>query len=265
MAEHAQIPYELNPDRPSGARAQNFLLGGSANLASDRALARRVLAVAPEIRLYALAGRACLHRVVRMCLAAGVRQFLDIGCGIPTDGNTHEIAQRAAPEARVMYIDSEPVAVTHGELLLEGNPNAAIVRADLRDTARVLTETRRLLDLAQPVAVLMFSVLHFVPEEDDPAALLTRYLDAVPSGSYLALTHLTADHAPETMRAVFALLQESQLPGTPRSRAALEKLLAHLDLLEPGIVPITEWRPDPADPELKLTRPLGYAAVARKP
>ncbi|MCI2421777.1 SAM-dependent methyltransferase [Saccharopolyspora sp. K220] len=267
MSEHAKLPQDLDPDRPSGARIYDFFLGGSSNFTSDRMLARRVLAVAPDMRRNAVANRACLHRVVRMCLAAGVRQFLDIGCGIPTIGTPHEVAQRLDPSARVVYVDNEPVAVTHGELVLAGNPNAAIVRADLRDTEEVLTAdaTRRLLDFDRPVAVLMFAVLHHISDRDDPAGTLRSYLAALAPGSFLALTHLTADHAPEAMRAVTELLLDSQHPGTPRSKAYLESLLDGLELLEPGVVPIAEWRPEHGDADLATAAPLGYAAVARKP
>jgi SAM-dependent methyltransferase len=267
MSEHAQLPQDLDPDRPSGARVHDFFLGGSSNFASDRDLARRALAVAPDIRLNALANRACLHRVVRMCLAQGVRQFLDIGCGIPTIGTTHEVAQQPDPTARVVYVDIEPVVVTHGELLLEDNPNASIVRADLRDIEQVLAAdgARELLDFDQPVAALMFAVLHHIPDRDDPATLIRGYLDVLAPGSFLALTHLTAEHAPETMGAVFDLLENSRHPGTPRSRADVESLLDGLDLVEPGVVPIAEWRPEVGDLDLRTSPPLGYAAVARKP
>ncbi|MER6993987.1 SAM-dependent methyltransferase [Saccharopolyspora hirsuta] len=265
MPERSQIPHDLDLDRPSGARVHDYFLGGGSNFSSDRELARRVLAVAPDIRLDALANRACLHRVVRACLELGVRQFLDVGCGIPTFGTTHQTAQQLAPDARVVYVDSEPLAVTQGELLLEGNPGAAIVQADLRDVDAVLTadRTRQLLDPAEPVAVLMFSVLHFIPEP--PAAMIGRYLDAFAPGSLLGLTHLTADHAPQTVRAVCALLDDSQHPGIARSRAELTDLLAGLDLLDPGVVPTADWRPEPGDSDLRTEAPLSYAAVARKP
>lgn len=260
MPEHPQIPHDLDLDRPSGARVHDFLLGGGSNFASDRELARRMLAVAPGIRLDALANRACLHRVVRTCLNLGVRQFLDVGCGIPTIGTAHETAQQLAPDARVVYIDSEPLAVTQGELLLEGTPNAAIVQADLRDVDAVLASdrTRGLLDPAEPVAVLMFSVLHNVAEH--PAEMINRYLDAFAPGSLLGMTHFTADHAPRTMRTVFDLLS-----GTARGRAELESLLAGLELLDPGVVPTAEWRPGPGDSDLSTATPLSYAALARKP
>ncbi|MER7011822.1 SAM-dependent methyltransferase [Saccharopolyspora sp. NPDC000359] len=265
MSERSQSPHDLDLDRPSGARVHDYLLGGGSNFSSDRDLARRVLAVAPDIRLDALANRACLHRVVRACLDLGVRQFLDLGCGIPNVGTAHEIAQQLVPDARVVYVDNEPLAVSQGELLLEGNPDAAIVQADLRDVDRVLTaeHTRRLLDPAEPVAVLMFSVLHFLTEP--PAEVVGRYLDAFAPGSLLCLTHLTADHAPQTLRAISDLLDESQHPGVARSRAELTELLAGLDLLDPGVVPTADWRPEPGDSDLRVPEPLSYAAVARKP
>ncbi|MEV0700709.1 SAM-dependent methyltransferase [Saccharopolyspora sp. NPDC050389] len=267
MSEHGQLPQDLDPDRPSGARMYDFFLGGGTNFAVDRELGRRVLSVAPGMRLNALANRACLHRVIRMCLAHGVRQFLDVGCGIPTIGAPHELAQRLDPTTRVVYVDSEPVAVTHGELVLEGNPNTAIVQADLRDIDEVLAtdDVRRLLDFDQPTAVLMFAVLHHVPDHDDPSALVRAYLDVFAPGSFLALTHLTADHAPEIMHAVFDLLPANPHPGTCRSRAELEALLTGLDLVDPGVVPIAQWRPEHGDLDLQPSAPLGYAAVARKP
>ncbi|MDA3626688.1 SAM-dependent methyltransferase [Saccharopolyspora sp. WRP15-2] len=265
MPERSQIPHDLDLDRPSGARVHDFILGGGSNFSSDRELARRILEAAPDVRTDALANRACLHRAVRTCLDLGVRQFLDVGCGIPTLGTSHHTAQQLAPDARVVYVDSEPLAVTQGELLLESNPGAAIVQADLREVDAVLSSerTRRLLDPAEPVAVLMFSVLHFVPEP--PSELIRRYLDAFAPGSLLGLTHFTADHAPRAMRAVLDLLSDSQHPGTARSRAELESLLADLDLLEPGVVPTADWRPEPGDSDLRTALPLSYAALARKP
>ncbi|GAA4614690.1 SAM-dependent methyltransferase [Saccharopolyspora hordei] len=264
MPEIPDFPYDLDLDRPSGARMHDFLLGGGNNFSSDRELARAVLAVAPDIRLDALANRACLHRVVRACLDLGVRQFLDIGCGIPTVGTVHETAQQV-PDARVVYVDSEPLAVTQGELLLAGNPGATIVQADLRDVDAVLSSerVRALLDPSEPVAVLMFSVLHCIAEH--PASVIRSYLAAFAPGSLLGLTHLTADHAPQTVQAALDLLASSQHPGTARSRAEVESLLEGLEPLEPGVVPTTEWRPEQGDADLRTEDPLSYAVLARKP
>lgn len=268
MAPREWIPRGIDIERPSAARVYDYYLGGGNNFASDRALAKEVLVVAPEIRTAALANREFLQRVVSHCLDQGVRQFLDIGSGIPTVGNTHEIAQRLDPESRVVYVDNEPVAVAHSELLLADVPNTAVVQKDLRDVEGVLNAepTRRLLNWDEPVGVFLFALLHFIPDSDDPATLLARYRKAMAPGSYLAVSHVTGDRLPSEMNAVIDLYRNSQNPGTLRDAAQVRELLSGFEILDPGVVFLPEWRPnrelDSADqPE----RSVCYAAVAQVP
>lgn len=223
----------------------DYLLGGGHNFAVDRELVDQLNVVAPLVGQMALRNRAFLRRAVLTLVECGIRQFLDIGSGIPTVGNVHEIAQRADPEARVVYVDHDPVAVAHCELILEQNDRAGVVQADLRDPDSILASpiTRGLLDLDQPVGLLMVCVVHFVSPEADPAGLLGRFREALAPGSYLALSHLTADSAESEMNALVQVMQGSKDPIHPRSRAQITELFSGFELVEPGVVSIADWRP----------------------
>jgi SAM-dependent methyltransferase len=236
---------EFDPDRPSVARTYDYFLGGTHNLAADRRLAEQVLSAWPEVALAARSNRAFLRRAVSYCVRAGIRQFLDLGSGIPTVGNVHEVAQRAAPECRVVYVDIEPVAVAHSRAILAGNDRAAVLQADIRDPDRILgdPELRRLLDLGRPVAVLMVAVLPYVSDAEDPHRIVARYRDAVSSGSYLALTQWTTDTRPETAE-VTEPIRSTGMPVTPRSRHQVERFFDGFELVDPGLVFIQQWRPD---------------------
>lgn len=260
------IPRNIDLVTPSSARLYDYYLGGSNNFAADRELARKVLAAAPAIRTSALANRAFLRRSVRYLVAAGIRQFLDIGAGIPTVGNTHQIAQQLDPQARVVYVDNEPVAVAHSELLLSDEPNAAIVEADLRNPAGVLgaPETRELLDFDQPIGLLLCAVLHYIPDSDHPAQLLARYREVLAPGSFVAMTHMTHDDQPDELHKVAKLYATSQNPGQPRTRAEFTALFDGFEIVDPGVVYLDQWRPErPEDvgehPELSMA----YGAVGR--
>jgi hypothetical protein len=264
----------VDSDRPSVARVYDYFLGGSHNFAADRALAEQVIAVLPEMPMIARANRSFLHRAVRFLIEAGVDQFLDLGSGIPTVGNVHDVAQRASPRARVAYVDVDPVAVAHARILLADNDRATAVRADLRRPDQVLdhADTRALLDFDRPVAVLMVAVLHFVADPDDPAGLVARYLDAVPSGSYLVLSHASTDGRPP---AGFARARDmagrTASEMTTRSYRQIADLLTGLDPVDPGLVRLPLWRPDPTDAhqagEARSAAENfpGYGAVGRKP
>lgn len=223
----------------------DYLLGGGHNFEADRKLAAKVSGAHPGCWDIARLNRSFLRRAVLELSAAGVRQFLDLGSGIPTVGNVHEIAQRADPEARVVYVDNDPVAVAHCELILEHNERAAVVHADVRDPHSILTSpiTRELLDLDQPVGLLMVCVVHFVSPEADPVGLLERYREALAPGSYLALSHLTADSGAAEMDALVEVMRSSKDPIHPRSRAQIAELFTGFDLVEPGMVSIADWRP----------------------
>jgi S-adenosyl methyltransferase len=187
----AWLSDEFDPDRPNAARVYDYFLGGSHNLAADRKLAAQVLAEIPDAPLVAQANRAFLRRAVLYCIEVGIRQFLDLGSGIPTVGNVHEVAQRAAPESRVVYVDIEPVAVANSRAILAGNDRVAVLQADIRDADRILNDPglQRLLDLDRPLAVLMVSVLPFIPDADDPVRIVARFRDAITSGSYPGQRH----------------------------------------------------------------------------
>jgi SAM-dependent methyltransferase len=240
------VPGDIDLTTPSAARMYDYFLGGAHNFGVDRELARKVLEIAPDTPVVAQANRAFLHRAVRYLVSQGVRQFIDIGSGIPTEGNVHETAQREDPAVRVLYIDHDPVAVAHSELLLRDLPSTRVLRADLRRPDDILTSARlaEVIDLSQPVAVLMVAVLHFVPDDDRPLELISRFKDAVVPGSYLLLSHITGDNRPAAGERVKALYRNAADPITLRSRPEIEGLFAGWDLLAPGVVWVPQWRPD---------------------
>ena len=231
------------------ARIYDYLLGGKDNYEADRAAVDAVLKIAPEMAFTARANRAFLGRAVRYLAAeAGLRQFLDIGTGIPTAGNTHQVAQAVAPEARVVYVDYDPVVLAHARALLKSSQAGATryVDADLRDTATILGQAGQLLDLTKPVAVTLLMILHVIPDADDPHGIVARVMDALPSGSYLALSHLGAELLDQEKTEGFqgVVRRQAQQEYIGRSRAEIEGFLAGMDLVEPGVVRVEEWRPD---------------------
>jgi hypothetical protein len=248
---------------PNAARVYDFALGGFHNFEVDREFFARAEELWPGLRLIAHANRAYLRRAVQWLSDAGVRQFLDVGSGIPTLGNVHEVA---APDARVVYVDIDPVAVSHGQSILADNPRAGAIRADLRRPADILghPDVTALIDLTKPVAVLMIAVLHFVPDDDDPAGIIARYHDALPSGSYIALSHGVREPGPtDRQEGVRGLYKRTPTPVFPRTPDEIAALVAGLDIVEPGIVPLGDWHPDP-DGDDQPQGPV-LAAVARKP
>jgi S-adenosyl methyltransferase len=240
---------DLDLDRPSPARIYDYHLGGSHNFAADRRAAEEIVAVMPDLPDLMRANRRFLRRAVRFCAQAGVDQFLDLGSGIPTVGNVHEIAQEANPRARVVYVDVDPVAVTISRTLLADNPNAGVVQADMRRPDQVLAAPglRRLLDLDRPVAVLAVAVMHFVPDRDDPAGILAAYRDATCPGSYLALSHGEAEPRVVGVDEAADMYSRDVAPVTLRTRPQVAALFAGYDLVPPGLVSVTEWRPEPGD------------------
>ncbi|SHN42720.1 SAM-dependent methyltransferase [Cryptosporangium aurantiacum] len=229
-------------DQPNAARMYDYLLGGSHNFAADRAAADALLAVAPDARANARANRAFLRRVVGYLLDQGVRQFLDLGSGIPTAGNVHEIAHARDPGTRVVYVDVEPIAVETSRRLLDDNPCAEIVHADLRDPAAVRSGTT-LLDPDEPVAVLAIAVLHFVPDGDAPADVLGAYLEPLVDGSYLALSHVVVDNAqPPASEGGLAVYARTTTPVTLRDSGQVAAFFHGHPLVEPGLVPVSRWR-----------------------
>jgi SAM-dependent methyltransferase len=238
------------------------------NFAVDRAAADRALAAEPAIAAAARANRAFLGRAVRFLAGeAGVRQFLDIGTGIPTAGNTHEVAQRAAPESRIVYVDNDRVVLTHARALLTSTPEGATsyIDADVRDSATILRQAAETLDFSQPVAVTLLMVLHCIPDRDDPYEIVRRLLDAAAPGSYLALSHPARDIKAQTGHVATQRLNDLMGPTqiTIRSRAEIERFFDGLEMLAPGVVQPPSWRPEPDGPRLAGDVPA-YCGVARK-
>src|SRR5215469_12773704 len=267
-SEPSWVPPGVDPKRANVARVYDYLLGGTHNFLADQDAARAIVAVVPAAPVVGLANRAFLSRAVRFLAAAGVRQFLDIGSGIPTQGNVHEVAQQADPAARVVYVDIDPVAVAHSKAILGGNDNAAIISADLRDPAAILghAQARRLIDFSQPTGLLLVAILHFIADAEDPWRLVAALRDALAPGSYLVLCHGTDDGVPATAHAVKEVYDRSVTTSLHlRSRAAIERFFDGFDLVEPGLVYIPEWRPESAKDVPANPREYGnLVGVARK-
>lgn len=245
----------------------DYLLGGNHNFAADREFIERLTKIQPEAKRVAIMNRAFLRRAVLFMIERGVRQFLDLGSGIPTVGNVHEIAEAADPRSRVVYVDNEYVAVAHSQLLLEGNEQAIMVHADVTKPGLVLhgEETRRVLDFDQPIGVLAVTIGHYILDEQDPVGVFAAYRDAVAPGSYLAITHLTDDFAVIRGDELTREMRQSQNNIRARSRAEVLELFGTFELVEPGLVTTSRWRPErdaelPDDPEKDAL----YAGVARK-
>ncbi|TMM33769.1 MAG: hypothetical protein E6F99_23370 [Actinobacteria bacterium] len=262
-------PKGVDPDRPSPARVYDCYLGGTHNFAADRAVAAQAIAAMPQLPEIMRANRAFLRRAVRMVSHAGVDQFLDLGSGIPTEGTVHEVARQIRPGARVVYVDVDPVAVIHSRTILAGDPQSEIVQADLLDAGQVLADpvVGGLLDLSRPVCMLMVAVLHFLPDSPELRDALRRYREALAPGSYLVVSHATAEAQPKETAKVSELYTKVSRPLVPRNRAELAELLDGWELVEPGLTDGPSWRPDPAEPPPTLDAPMyaTLAGVARKP
>jgi hypothetical protein len=243
---------DLQTDRPHPARVYDYMLGGKDNFPADRAAAEQGLRVNPYLRTTTRENRAFLQRAVRyLAEEAGIRQFLDIGTGIPTAPNVHQVAQASAPESRIVYVDNDPIVLAHARALLTSSPEGktAYIDADLRDVGSIFDspQLRATLDLSQPVGLLLIAVMHFIPDTDDPYGFTAGLLDSLPSGSYLALSHLTADFAPEVMERAADVLRERGVTMVLRSRPETERFFDGLELVEPAVQSVHRWRPDSAD------------------
>jgi hypothetical protein len=263
--ETSSLPFDVRVAHQ--ARMYDYLLGGRDNFAADRVAAEAMLKIYPDTGFSARANRAFLGRAVRYLAAeAGIRQFLDIGTGIPTAGNTHEVAQAVAPESRVVYVDHDPVVLAHARALLTGGEAGATeyIDADLRDTGSILSQAARLLDFTKPVAVTLLAILHAVPDVDDPYAIVATLMRAVPSGSYLAITHGASDLInPQALQALYGSFKgKVQQQFQWRTRDEVARFFAGADLVEPGLVRVDDWRQESgAD---GASRSAVWAAVARK-
>jgi hypothetical protein len=260
---------DLKSDQPHSARMYDYYLGGKDNFSADREAAEQALAVFPNGRLVARQNRQFMIRATRYLAGeVGIRQFLDIGAGIPTSPNLHEVAQGIASDARVVYADNDPIVLTHARALLTSTPEGrtAYVDADIRDVDRILDAPDLLATLAldQPVALSLIAILHFIPDSDDPYGLVRRLLDAVPPGSYLLITHGTADVNPDAHR-LYTAYQQRGIHLQSRTRTEVERFFDALDLVEPGVQIAHRWRPDDGVPDnLTDAEVSNYGAVGRK-
>lgn len=258
----------VDPTVPNVARVWNYLVGGRDNFEADRQAANQMIAVAPVIGEIGPASRAFLRRVVSFLAdEAGIRQFLDIGTGIPTAGNTHEIAQSIAPESRIVYVDNDPIVLAHARALLRSSPEGvtSYIDADAREPSKIIASARLTLDFDQPVALILIDILNFIEGTSGPQAILSALLDAVPSGSYLALTQPASDLDDTTIAAQQRWNQiAATTPVWLRDRAEVTSWFGGLDVVSPGIVELDKWRPAATDPVCTQVMPV-YGAVARKP
>jgi S-adenosyl methyltransferase len=250
------------------ARVYDFWLGGKDNFAADRAVAERVAAAYPDVLVAVRAQRAFLARAVHFLVTeGGIRQFLDIGTGLPSANNTHQVAQRAAARSRVVYVDNDPIVLSHARVLLASSPEGATdyIDADVRDTGAILGQAASTLDFGQPVAVMLLGILQGIPDQEDPDAIIARLMDAVPPGSYLAISQIAGDVAiDEVAEGVQRYNEQAAVPVTARTHAQVCRFFAGLELLEPGVVQVHRWRPGTGN--LGNGRNLAiYAGVGRKP
>jgi hypothetical protein len=276
-------PVDLQTYRPHPARVYDYLLGGKDNYQADRTAAEEGIKANPNSLVPPRENRGFLRRAVSYLAGeAGVDQFLDIGTGIPTSPNVHEVAQATNPQARVVYVDNDPIVLAHARALLTSHPagRTSYIDADLRNVEEILgsQELRATLDLSRPVALLLIAIMHFVPTADDPHGICERLLDALPPGSYLALSHLTGDFDPAAWEKVSEIYRRNGVIMEVRSLAEIERFFTGLEPVEPGVVSVQRWRPDPSD-AARWSQPSGtgssgqpsdvavsvYGGVARKP
>ncbi|MCM6773197.1 SAM-dependent methyltransferase [Nocardia sp. CDC159] len=248
----SRLPTTIDTTVAHEARVYDYWLGGRDNYPADRALGDAIAAHIPAIREMARANRAFLGRAVRYVIRElGITQFLDIGTGIPTAGNTHEVAQQLDPAARVVYVDNDPIVLAHARALMSGTPEGrtAFIHADLHDPDGIRNEPAlaQTLDLDRPVALMMVAVLMYFRDEDDPHGILAKLLAALPSGSCLVITHPTADFDPKAMKNVVMASEQAGITFYPRSRTETERLFAGTRVVDPGVVPVVTWRPDLVD------------------
>jgi S-adenosyl methyltransferase len=260
----------VNTDVPNVARIYDFFLGGTDNFAADRAAAAKISEAAPEVAQRVRENREFLGRAVRFLSCAGIRQFLDIGSGLPTRENVHQVARQLIPGARVAYIDNDPVVVVHARALLGSDPDAAAIEADMREPTVILRRVAEqgLIDLAQPVAILMLAVLHFVPDTAEAAQIVVTFREQMAAGSYLVITHATAGNmsSGDLAQAVQTYSTSSAGSITPRSPDQVRALFDGLELEEPGVVPAAYWRLESSGPQAApaMYGPTFLGGLARK-
>ncbi len=261
------VPADIDTTTPHIARVYDYFLGGKDNFAVDRAAGDEFAELMPAVVTTIRQGRPVLGRVVRFLVTdCGIRQFLDIGAGLPTAANTHQVAQRAAPECRVVYVDNDPMVLAHARALLTSCPEGrtAYIHADLRDTGRILAEAARTLDFDEPVAVMLSGILHCIPDDEDPWRIVADLVDAVTPGSYFLIAHPASDIVTGAPAATAKINSRLSEPITFRARDQIARFLAGLEIVEPGLVQPQQWRPDQDTPQ--PDHPLAvWCAVGRKP
>jgi hypothetical protein len=267
----SHLPPEIDSGKPHSARMYDYFLGGKNHFAADREAAAEVLRNSPSVRVAARENRAFLGRAVRYLAAeAGIRQFLDIGTGLPTTNNVHDVAQAAAPSSRVVYADYDPLVLAHARALLTSAPEGrtAYIHADLRNPAAILSDpvTRDVLDFGQPIGLVMVAILHFISDHDQPGQIIATLLDALPPGSCLVASHLTTEHDPAATAAGQRVMQRAGITMQKRDSDVFAGLAFRgLELVPPGAVLVSEWRPEDAGPRPKPAEVNCYGGVARKP
>ncbi|WP_268890475.1 SAM-dependent methyltransferase [Actinomadura macrotermitis] len=229
--------------RPNVARMYDYYLGGKDNFAADRAAVAEVLKAAPEAAALARANRAFLGRAVRWLAGRGVGRFLDLGAGLPTQENVHQVALDVRPDARVVYVDNDPMVTMHAQALIGASEQVGIINADMRDTAEILADplVREIVAAGEPVAVLFVSVLHFLTDEERPGEVVRAFMDAMPPGSHLVISHATADVRPDDAHKAASVYNRASAPMVTRSKERIEALFRGAELLEPGVVPVMDW------------------------
>ncbi len=258
----------FDPSVAHPARVYDYWLGGKDNFEADRIAGEETIAAYPAIRASARANRAFLARSVRyLADEQGIRQFLDIGTGLPTASNTHEVAQSVAPESRIVYVDNDPLVLSHARALLTSSPEGvtAYLDADLRDTDDILELAAETLDFSQPVAIMLLAILHYIPDLDEARRIVARLVSGVPSGSYLTISHAASDISPKEMAEMIKRLNEHLAEGNHvgRPRHVVAQFFDGLDLVEPGVVKVTQWRPAS---RVEAEGPTSlWGGVARKP
>ncbi|WP_326653810.1 MULTISPECIES: SAM-dependent methyltransferase [unclassified Streptomyces] len=260
----------IDTSKPHPARVYDWFLGGKDNYPVDEELGRHIMSIDSRAKHVARTNRWFMQRVTRwMSGEAGIRQYLDIGTGIPTEPNLHQIAQAAAPESRVVYTDNDPIVLTHAEALLRSTPQGVTdyIQADVRDPGRILEQARKILDFERPIALSLVALLHFVSDDDSPYELVRRLVDALPSGSYLVLSQLTADFDPPAVQRGVDMYAAGGVTLVPRSYAEIGRFFEGLEPTEPGIVQLTQWHPELGVDEVTEGNEAAslYAGVARKP
>ncbi len=256
------VPADIRTDVAHPARVYDYWLGGQDNFAADRAAAEQVLQVMPEILDTVRGNRQFMVRAVGFLRDAGIGQFLDIGSGLPSSPNVHEIAQAGGTGARVMYVDHDPVVYAHAGAMTAKNDGTGVVWADLRDTGEVLAGAGKLLDFTQPVGLLFVGCLHHIPDSADPAGVVARYLAALAPGSYLVISHATDEFSPEKMQANAEVADSSGTMLIPRSKDAILTMFNGRDLVDPGLVLVSRWRPERAEPDPNAALAWAYGGVA---